>query len=213
MERVVKGYFRAVFRVLRAHRRQTAFCAVIFAICVAASYAVYTPETSLESSAFLGRIAELGKRFQAADTLSRIWLIFFNNAKISALSVVLGVVALVPLAVVAVNGIAIGTVMGMTAAKGMGVWETMVFGLAPHGIFELPAVLLSTAAGLRIGLAVIGVWAGRGRAGSVRRAVREALLLAIAVVLPALLIAAALEVMVTPALANTFLLKTMAPSR
>lgn len=213
MKRLVKAYFRAVSGALRAHRKQTAFCAILLGICVVASYAAYTPKASLESSALFGRIAELGRRLQTAGTLGRIWLIFFNNAKIAVLSVVLGVVALVPLAVVAINGIAIGTVMGMTTDEGFGVWETVIFGLAPHGVFELPAVLLSTAAGLRIGLAVIGSWAGRRRAGSVRRAVKEALLLTVAVVLPALLMAAVLEVTVTPGLAGRFLLKTIAPSR
>lgn len=211
MRRLVKAYFRAVSRAVRAHRRQVVFCVALFTICIAASYAAYTPEASVESSALLRRIAELGRRFQEADSLGRVWLIFFNNAKIAALSVALGVVALVPMAVVAINGIAIGTVMGMSTAKGLGVWEIIVFGLAPHGVFELPAVLLSTAAGLRIGLAVIGSWAGRRRPGFVGRTVREALLLTVGAVLPALLIAAVLEVTVTPALAGRFLLKTMAP--
>lgn len=80
--------------------------------------------------------------------------IFWNNAFASLLALIFGLAAgLFPLFFVMSNGIAIGIVLEMIVAKMGASVGILVFvaGILPHGIIELPAVLLSASIGLKLG--------------------------------------------------------------
>jgi len=70
-------------------------------------------------------------------------------------------------------------------------------GTLPHGIFELPAVILAAALGLSGGVRLINKIRGRGDY-SVREKVTKNLRFFITFIVPLLLIAAIIEVFVTP---------------
>ena len=67
--------------------------------------------------------------------------------------------------------------------------------LLPHGVIEIPMILLSSAVGLRLGRSLLDKIKGRGSLGA---EVRRGLTLYVSVVLPLLLLAAVVEVYVTP---------------
>ncbi len=83
--------------------------------------------------------------------------IFFNNAFASILALLSGLGAgLIPLLFMLSNGMVIGIVLEMIiqGRRREGITLFLV-GILPHGIFELPAVLISTAIGLKLGYSVI----------------------------------------------------------
>ena len=133
-------------------------------------------------------IAELTAMLEEKGTLELIWMIFFNNLKAGFFAMVLGIgVGLFPLFAVVVNGYLLGFVAREAVnITGIGVlWQ-----LAPHGIFELPAIIFSIGIGFKIGVSVFG---GRGVGDRLRYNFREAMRFFVFVVIPLLVIAGIIE--------------------
>lgn len=87
-------------------------------------------------------------------TLSMIGVIFLNNAIKSILIIFLGAFfGLYPIFFLVVNGMVIGFVIQLTAEGNttLSVSEMIFKGLLPHGILEIPALLIAGAYGLRLG--------------------------------------------------------------
>jgi len=86
------------------------------------------------------------------DGLSRIGLMRFiiaNNIETSFFAMILGVLfGLVPFTILLVNGYVLGFVINKTTGvEGL----LILWRLFPHGIFEIPAVIISLALGFKIG--------------------------------------------------------------
>ncbi|MCJ7512339.1 MAG: stage II sporulation protein M [Anaerolineales bacterium] len=95
----------------------------------------------------------------------------------------------------------IGYFAGNLAIAGLNA-PILIGGLvAPHGLAEIPAVILAGAAILRLGLAWVSLPQGTSLGESWLRAVSEWARVGLGLVLPLLAIAAALEVFVTPLVA------------
>lgn len=124
-------------------------------------------------------------------------VIFLNNA-VKALAVIaLGFsLGIVPFIFLAVNGVITGVVVSAVAAK-VGPGMAMAF-IAPHGVIEIPAILLASALGFRVAEAVI--WRIAGRQSYPGRELKSGLVIYAKVVLPALLVAAGVEAFITPLL-------------
>lgn len=77
--------------------------------------------------------------------------IFFNNAIKSIFFVFLGAAfAVVPLFVLVFNGMVLGFLL-LHPNQTASFWELLIKGILPHGIIELPAVILACAYGIRFG--------------------------------------------------------------
>jgi len=80
----------------------------------------------------------------------------------------------------------------------------LLAGILPHGVFELPAFLISVALGLKLGYHLIFPLPGHSRRASLRDIFKE-----ISIVLPIIFIflflAALIEVFITPAVLAFFL--------
>jgi stage II sporulation protein M len=77
--------------------------------------------------------------------------IFFNNAIKSIFFVFIGVLfGIVPLFVLVVNGMTLGYVV-FHPAQDLSPWAIIIKGIVPHGIIELPAIILACAYGIRLG--------------------------------------------------------------
>jgi uncharacterized membrane protein SpoIIM required for sporulation/ABC-type transport system involved in multi-copper enzyme maturation permease subunit len=98
----------------------------------------------------------------------------------------------------------VGVLLGMFKMIGYSPWPLLLAGIAPHGIFEIPALMLSCAAVMHIGLILV--------TPQTRKTVGEVLIEGIAdwtkitlgVVVPLLAVAAMIEVYVTPQLLSQF---------
>lgn len=147
-----------------------------------------------ETLQFLGPLADLGP-------LALVAVIFLNNALKALATIVLGVAFGVPAIIfITVNGYLLGVVIDRLAPR-LG-YAGLLAGLLPHGIIEIPAVVMATALGLAIGFQALR-WVS-GRQSQVRHYLRRGLQLYLKWLLPALFIAALIEVFVTPSIAAVF---------
>ncbi len=74
----------------------------------------------------------------------------------------------------------------------------LLAGIAPHGLFEIPAILLAGAAALRLGSILTRPPRGMSTSEAWLRALGDAVKLGIGLVLPLLIVAGSIEVLVTP---------------
>jgi len=98
-------------------------------------------------------ITNLASLIEGKNAFQIISLIFFNNIKASFLAMILGLsFGLFPLITIIGNGYLLGFVARETALiEGISIlWK-----LFPHGIFELPAIILAVGIGLKIGYSTI----------------------------------------------------------
>lgn len=170
---------------------------------------VYTTLTTFVVGMLLGTFAfgyhpELQRNFisgfYANDTLHslNVWQTFItifvtNTIKILGTLVLGPIFGIWPLVFVLINGFAIGAV-GYIMQNIFGVF---LAGVLPHGVFELPALLLGSSLGLALGVRLWTRGFGEGLPG-IRQELEKAFFFFFKVVMPLLFFAAAIEVFITP---------------
>lgn len=121
------------------------------------SAAISQPQMVIEAmTPLIQAVAQVGAQVVAAsDPLTRTWVIFRMNAAAVTQFVALGVAGgLVP----AINTFANGAMIGVVAAIGGNLAGgrvspgVMVASIAPHAVFELPALWLASAWGMKLGV-------------------------------------------------------------
>lgn len=138
----------------------------------------------------LGSIPEM----KGWSLISILIYIIVNNIYKSFIWMLLGVaLGILPLIFVTINGFFIGWVSYTTSLQ-RGFFFTAV-ALIPHGLVEIPAILLSMAAGLELGVRLIK---SLRKQGSFKQGLRSALSLYVFRIVPLLVLAAIIEVTLTP---------------
>lgn len=155
-----------------------------------------------ESSAYLiGLFKETFGWITKLDPFERMLAIFKNNALNSLFALVSGIVfGFVPLALIAVNGLFLGVVVEVFSTE-----KGVLFVLAavlPHGIIELPMVLISAGIGLRLGYEMYRFL--KGESTNLKQEFKQGLWFYIVRILPLLFVAAVIESYVTPEIARYF---------
>lgn len=131
------------------------------------------------------RLKEIAMLFEGLNLPQTIWMIFSNNIYVSFLSIVLGVLfGIFPL----LTSLSNGFIIGYVANKAVSIEGILtLWKLLPHGIFELPAVIISLGIGLRLGLTLIF------NNKYLRKESLSALLVFTLIVTPLLILAAVIE--------------------
>lgn len=129
-------------------------------------------------------------------------VLFFHNARTTVLFLLMGLVSFgtLGLALFMVNFAVVGGLLGGAELVGFSPLLTFAAGILPHGIFELTAIILATAAMLRVGALLV--------APNTEKSLGETFLLSIAdwfrvfigLVVPLLAVAAVVEIYLTPVL-------------
>lgn len=120
--------------------------------------------------------------------------IFLNNALKCFLVIVLGLaLGVAPALFMLANGLILGIVIGVTI-RGTSLSYVLV-GTVPHGVIEIPMVLISSAIGLKLGVDLI-LKLMRKKA-SIGKEIREGLTMYFVYIMPLLLLAAIIETFVT----------------
>jgi len=125
-----------------------------------------------------------------------LFLIIFINNTIKALGLVfLGILlGLPPLLSIGLNGFILG---GFSSAlESVNGWRYVIAGFVPHGVIEIPVILLATALGLTLGMESLK-WLLR-RESRVKLQLSDCLKVYLRWILPGLAVAAIIEVFVTP---------------
>lgn len=176
---------------------------IILLFLVSAAIGFMLPGASPEASdALLSGLQEKADTLTGQSPPAMMVGIFWNNALGSLLALIFGLAAgLFPVFFMAANGLIIGIVLEMMVAK-LGALGAVVFvvGILPHGVFELPAVFISAAIGLRLGYEALRSIIQRK--DHVTGELVKGLLIFAVWVLPMLFVAAVIETFITSVLLN-----------
>ncbi len=122
-------------------------------------------------------------------------IIFLKNFLASTVSVILGLgLGIVPMVVDTSNGFMLGLVSYNVLQKEGPLY--LLAGIAPHGIIELPTVLVSIALGFRLGY--LFILAVLGEKTDLKGEIKIAVHFLVRWVMPLLFLAAAIETFITP---------------
>ncbi len=131
-----------------------------------------------------------------------IVLLFLNNLLASLYVVLLGIIlGLPPLLGLFTNGAFLGTIMAGLSREGVNALAFFSLGVLPHGIFELPAFFLAAAFGLKMGFHIIFPLPQKRRGESIIFIWKE-FWAVLPLLLNLLILAAVIEILVTPHLLN-----------
>ncbi|VVB96149.1 Stage II sporulation protein M [uncultured archaeon] len=129
-------------------------------------------------------------------------VIFFNNAIKSLFSLLLGIgFGIIPLLFVAGNGVVLSVVVDVVSRK-----QGILFvaaAILPHGIIEIPMVLISAGIGLRLGhVMYLSI---RGLKTDIKQELKQGLIFYMKKIVPLLFVAAMIETFITPLIASVFI--------
>lgn len=88
--------------------------------------------------------------------LNLFLFIFFNNAIKGVVIIYAGILfGILPIIFLVVNGVVIGFVLQLASNNGADVTDLIIRGLLPHGILEIPAIIIACGYGLHFGYIVL----------------------------------------------------------
>jgi uncharacterized membrane protein SpoIIM required for sporulation len=136
-------------------------------------------------------------RFFSVQNVSTVWL---HNLRVMMLATVLGIFSFGVLGILVLMFpmMLIGYFTGAVAGAGISPWLFMLAFVVPHGILEVPAIILAGAAILRLGGTLAAPSPGKTIGEAWLQALGDWTKVIVGLVLPLLLGAALLEVFVTP---------------
>lgn len=134
---------------------------------------------------------------------SGIRLIWFQNIRVILLATVLGVFSygVLGIIVIMIPFALIGYFMIILSKVGLGAGTFLAAFILPHGIFEIPAILLAGAAILKMGAKLSTPSEGKSISEGLLHAFSDWAKIMLGIILPLLLAAAVIEALVTPRIA------------
>jgi uncharacterized membrane protein SpoIIM required for sporulation len=197
-------YRREVPRTLRRQRVSILLTLLMGVMAVAVSY-----WWAASNAAQLAGAAGPGEITQAfsvdmglpGDVIS-FPVIFWHNVRAVLIIALLGLFSFGVLGALfyLVNMAVIGGVLGAFEAFGFSPLLLTVYGILPHGIFELPALILASAAILHFGVTLVTPNTRKTLGESMIASLADWAKVTLGVVLPLLAVAAAVETWITPVL-------------
>ncbi|MGZ9234479.1 MAG: stage II sporulation protein M [Anaerolineales bacterium] len=163
------------------------------------AYISLTPERVMEFRTFIAanltNLDSLGQQLPAP-------VLFYHNARTTVVFLLLGLVSFGTLGLTLfIGNIAlVGGVLGAAQLVGYSPLLAFVVGILPHGIFELSAVVLATAAMLKVGAQLVTPQADKSLGEVLLLSLADWSRVFVGIVLPLLAIAALIEIYVTPRL-------------
>ncbi len=129
-------------------------------------------------------------------------ILFYHNARTTVVFLLLGLVSFstLGLTLFIVNMALLGGVMGAANLIGFSPLLTFFAGILPHGIFELTAVFLATAAMLKVGAQLVTPQGEKSLGEILLLSLADWFRVFIGIVLPLLALAAVIEIYITPVL-------------
>jgi stage II sporulation protein M len=129
-------------------------------------------------------------------------VLFYHNVRATVAIFLLGLVSFgtLGLTLFMVNMVLVGGVLGGASLVGFSPWLIFAAGVLPHGLFELTAVILATAAMLKAGAQLVTPQPDKSLGEVLILSLADWSRVFIGLVLPLLVIAAIVEIYLTPVL-------------
>jgi len=165
---LVRRLYRDEWAMWKAHyRRYFIIAARVLALGFVLGFVYFLLWPAQEKRALMFVMKQLKDIPLGAPPLILAAVLFFHNARASALAVAAGIVpqACLPVLDPLLNGAVIGLLASLAKHQGLNVPILLLKGVAPHGIFELAAVLYATSTGMYLSVAL----AEQIRAGLARK--------------------------------------------
>ncbi len=165
-----------------------------FVLSTMAGYAYYSsaPDYALDS---LGGLEELAEMLQDLSAIEIMLFIFVNNAAKMFFAVLLGfALGVIPFGFLIMNGFIIGIFVHYQTIESGPLF--VIAGLTPHGIIEIPMLIISSAIGMKIGYA--GLQAIRSKPFDLKTEVIRGIRFYLHWLLPLIFLAAVIETFITP---------------
>jgi len=129
--------------------------------------------------------------------------IFYVNTRTSFLIMMLGaLLGIFPFISLWLNGTILGILFGKYIAEG-GNYLGFMMGILPHGIIEIPAIIIAASQGFRLGKEVVSPPTGLNRSEAIKLNITKGIKLFV-LILPLLLIAAVIEVYISTYLFSAY---------
>ena len=195
--RALGGFWR------EEYGRWVGMTAVAFLVLVVLSYIAgrLFPEISATILTYFNEVVADSGIVRDDGSFSALAL-FGNNLRAMVLSTLYGFIPFLYLPALSMGVNAI--LLGMVASSVNGQWLLLAAGILPHGIFELPALCLSLAAGLCL-CQNINRYIRKNEKGIMTPLLLNILRVTGLVVIPLLVVAAIMESYVTPAVMQLFM--------
>lgn len=172
---------------------------LLFVLGVVTGYLVFLKNPDFVVSNFeelFGDIIKLGKKIKDERILYMVGLIFQNNLR-ALLFIMFGGIALgiIPIFGISFNGLIVGIVLALNFYNGQSL-APFLAAILPHGIFELPVILLGGAFGLKMGFELVFP-NNVSRKEKLRQNLYQCIF-SLTILIPILFIAAVIEAIITP---------------
>lgn len=133
--------------------------------------------------------------------------LLMNNLQASVLGILIGLIPFLFLPILGIfsNAAVLGLVFASIQTTAVPIWKIVVFGVLPHGVFELTAVFLCYAMGLCVCWNLTKKIIGYKRHQDLKTLLQNCFRTTLLIVVPLLIVAAVIETYVTGQLVATFL--------
>lgn len=160
--------FSTFLRDISSIRKAVIISAVLFTLGIIAGWTSQGFEEMLIGQ--LQGLGEISQQLRVSDTpeLSFFVFIFLNNSIKSIIVMFSGLLfGLLPIVFLIVNGMVIGFLLKLVQASGDNLFNLIVKGLLPHGVIEIPVIIIACGFGLALGgLVLRSIIKGISGAGS-----------------------------------------------
>ncbi len=182
--------------------KTTILLGVIFLVSTLSSYLVFKQNPNV-SKKIVESFHEATKGMMTLKGLELGTGIFLNNLRACLVTLLMGIIPFVYLVylVLFTNAALIGAVFSIAPVNTLG--KTILFGILPHGIFELPALFISMALSVYL-CTFIAKKIFRKEDTKFLYALKEIVLVFLVIVIPLLIIAGLIEGVITPMLLAKF---------
>jgi uncharacterized membrane protein SpoIIM required for sporulation len=163
------------------------------------AYIDISPERAEEFRTF---VADNVVNLDRLDTQIPAPLLFLYNTRTTIVFLLTGLFSFgtLGLTLFMLNFVLVGGVLGAAELVGFSPLLTFAIGILPHGIFELTAVILATAAMLKVGAQLVSTNTDKSLGETLLLSLTDWLKVFIGLVVPLLAVAAVIEIYVTPML-------------
>ena len=163
------------------------------------SYIDITPERAEEFRTF---VADNIVNLDRLDEQLPAPLLFFYNVRTTVVFLLMGLFSFgtLGLTLFMFNFVLVGGVLGAAELVGFSPLLTFSVGILPHGIFELTAVIIATAAMLKVGAQLVSTDTNKSLGETLLLSLADWFKVFLGLVVPLLAVAAVIEIYITPLL-------------
>lgn len=199
----VTGFMKTNMLTLKQNKPWLVFSTVIFfgsTLLLGLLTSFFPQEVEQLYQAYFQELEQIGGEIFTAAPLWGTVMLLGNNFVTALLMILTGIfIGLPTFFILLINGGALGVLATILSLEGINPVPFYFFGVVPHGIFEIPAILIAGGIGLKIGSQIIRPPSGMNRRTSLKNNFFLGIQLMPAIFL-LLLIAAVIEITITPVL-------------